>query len=291
MESNAIEDYKNTLFIKIGNQLGNCLRIISSCCIIAKYYGMNAYIDMSVSQLWPKELDIVNTLFPHLCKNMKSTDYMPLNYNKYVRYDNFYGTNYHLINEGRFEKPADTNNISIVSNIYNIIPGDMSEDEFIREKIRFYKSITYPHFLLDAVSRFNEKHNLSIYTAFHIRHTDNLNDRQKYKHNFNTSLEIFIQKLNKCLSNSEKIIVFSDNNDVLKMVKEIHSDILVTDKIEFPHFQNLYEMMLLSKCNRIIGSNSSTFSYESAFLQGTDIELYENGEWKLYELKKIDNII
>lgn len=286
MESNAIEEYKNAIFIKLANQLGNCLRIISSCCIIAKYYGMNAYIDMSVSQLWPKELDIVNTLFTDLCKNMISTDYMELNYNNYVRYTNFYGTNYHLINEGRFEKPADTNNISIVSNIYNIIPGDMSEDDFIREKIQFYKSITYPPFLLDAVSRFNEKHDLSKYTAFHIRHTDNLKDRQKHKHNFNTPLEIFIQQLNKCLSNSEKIIVFSDNNDVLKDVKSIHVDILFADNIEFPNFQNLYEMMLLSKSRRIIGSNSSTFSYESAFFQGTDIELYENGEWKLYELQK-----
>ena len=80
--------------------------------------------------------------------------------------------------------------------------------------------------------------------------------------------------------------MFSDNNDVLKEVKSIHADILFADKVVFPNFQNLYEMMLLSKSRRIIGSNSSTFSYESAFFQGTDIELYENGEWKLYELQK-----
>ena len=43
-------------------------------------------------------------------------------------------------------------------------------------------------------------------------------------------------------------------------------------------------MFLLSKTNLIIGSNSSTFSYESAFIEGTDIELYENNEWKLYKL-------
>jgi hypothetical protein len=48
----------------------------------------------------------------------------------------------------------------------------------------------------------------------------------------------------------------------------------------------MYEMYLLSKSKLIIGSTSSTFSYEAAFFEGTDIELYENNEWVLYELSK-----
>jgi hypothetical protein len=45
-------------------------------------------------------------------------------------------------------------------------------------------------------------------------------------------------------------------------------------------------MYLLSKSTLIIGSTSSTFSYEAAFFQGTDIELYENNCWVLYQLSQ-----
>jgi hypothetical protein len=42
--------------------------------------------------------------------------------------------------------------------------------------------------------------------------------------------------------------------------------------------------MLLSETRKIIGSNSSTFSYESAFFKAKDIELYENGKWMTSQL-------
>jgi hypothetical protein len=93
----------------------------------------------------------------------------------------------------------------------------------------------------------------------------------------------FTEKINSIVDS--KILLCSDNQNILNDFKT-NQNIIFADTYLDTNFQPLYEMYLLSNCKRIIGSNSSTFSYESAFLKGTNIELYINNEWKLYELEK-----
>jgi hypothetical protein len=83
----------------------------------------------------------------------------------------------------------------------------------------------------------------------------------------------------------DRVFLCSDNKQVLEIFQGLKSEnLVIADTVEDNDFQGLYEMMLLSETRKIIGSNSSTFSYESAFFKGTDIELYENGIWMTYRL-------
>ena len=47
-------------------------------------------------------------------------------------------------------------------------------------------------------------------------------------------------------------------------------------------------MILLSKTKLIIAANNEFFSKESAFLEGTNLEIYNDAkkEWKLYSISK-----
>lgn len=277
-----IEGYTNTMFIIIGNQLGNCLRVIISALIIAERYKYNVFIDMTNSQLMEKEKQIISSLFPQLCKyNIKSNIYDSLKYDDIIKYKVFYGTNYDLIEEGRFV-PITVNNFAITSTIYSIIPIDMSSEIYIMKKMQIYKTINYPEWLINNSNNFDKKYNLKDCIGFHIRYSDNLNDTAKKR--FNTDIKEFYKKIE--TYNNEKILLCSDNIDVIKHCINSYKNIIIADKCDNQMFQALYEMMLLSNTKLIIGSNSSTFSYEAAFMKGTNIELFENNEWKLYELSK-----
>jgi hypothetical protein len=278
-----IEDYNNTLFIYIGNQLGNCLRIITSCIIIAEYYQMNVFIDLNRDYLADKDRQVISDLFSSYCKSNVSNKYELLKYDDYVNYDKMPCTNYDLICEGRFNKPTNINNFGIYSNIYSVIPGDMDNETYIRKKIKLYKSISFPDFLLNNVRDFLSSYDLSKFIGFHIRYTDNLNDTCKKQ--FNTNINIFFKKLESYTN--ANILICSDNNQLLNNIKNKKNkknNLIFPNQCSHNLYQHLYEMILLSKTSLIIGTSSSTFSYESAFFEGTNIELYEENEWKLYSL-------
>ena len=278
-----IEDYNNTLFICIVNQLGNCLRIITSCIIIAEYYQMNVFIDLNRDYLADKDRQVISDLFSSYCKSNVSSKYELLKYDDYVNYDRMPCTNYDLICEGRFNKPTNINNFAIYSNIYSVIPGDMDNETYIRKKIKLYKSIPFPEFLLNNVRNFLSSYDLSKFIGFHIRYTDNLNDTCKKQ--FNTNINIFFKKLESYTN--ANILICSDNNQLLNNIKNKKNkknNIIFPNECSHNLYQHLYEMILLSKTSLIIGTSSSTFSYESAFFEGTNIELYEENKWKLYPL-------
>lgn len=271
----TISECKNTIFICPENQLGNCLRSIVSGFIIAKYFGYNVYIDYehALNKCKIKENKQMLSLFGNYCIMKSDKLYKKLEYSHHVTYNRFYPTNYDLVNEGRLLiNPG--GNFAITNTIYSIIPGFMTEEDYIREKIGFYRSVKFPDFLRIKVHDFLGKHDLSTYVGFHIRYTDNLDDESK--NNLHTPFDIFVEKLKEC----NRVFLCSDNKQVLEIFQGLKSDhLLIADYVDDPDFQPLYEMMLLSQTQRIIGSNSSTFSYESAFFRGTDIELYENGSW------------
>jgi hypothetical protein len=279
----VIEEYNNTLFINICNQLGNCLRVITSCIIIAEYLKMNVFIDIGKTHLDNKDSVVIRNLFPSLCKYNVTFRYPLLRYDDYVEYEKMHYTNYNLICEGRFQKPTSINNFGINFNIYSIIPGDMDNETYIRKKIKIYQTLIWPDFLLKDVELFLSQFNLRTCISFHIRYTDNLTELTKKT--FNTPIEVFISKLESYTNMN--ILICSDNSDLIrnfKNKKNKKNNLIFANQCSNVHFQHIYEMILLSKTNLIIGSNSSTFSYESAFIEGTDIELYEDNAWKLYKL-------
>jgi hypothetical protein len=278
----TIGNIQNTLFVCLGNQLGNCLRILSSAVICSQYYGKNIFIDFDYPGLINKEKIIIQQLFPHLCLMGCSHLYQKINYIDCVDYANYNHTNYHLYDEGRLLKLPDHSNFSITETIYSIIPGSMTDVEYNHKKIEFYASVPFPAFLLREVNSFleNQKTDIQNVLGFHIRYTDNLTDTNKQK--YNTDINIFYDKLRE-ESTKENIFLCSDNYLVIQKCKNINPNIITPGVCSNPLYQALYEMILLSKTKCIIGSNSSTFSYESAYLSNkTDIELYELGEWKHY---------
>lgn len=274
------ENYDNSYFINIVNQLGNCLRIITSGLIIADACNKHAFICIKNDYLHENEIKIITTLFRQYIIFDKFK-FNELTMDSCVKNTKPYCTNYNLINEGTFEPPEDLDKYGIVRTIYALIPKNMSDEEFTRRKINIYKSLPYPAELLQNVNSFLGKNDLSSYVGVHIRYTDNLNDSNKLR--FNTPCNIFIDKINSL--NATNILLCSDNANIKNELKSNSSHrIIFSDNCFNSYFQPLYEMMLLSNCKYIIGTSSSTFSYESAFLKGTNIELFENGEWKLYEL-------
>lgn len=279
-----LENIQNALFICPGNQIGNCLRIICSSIIIAKYFNLKVFIDFDYPGIEPNMKRIIKSIFPQLCLTKCDTKYEKIDYADCVEYDYYYGTNFHIIDEGHLINLPTENNFAITENIYSVIPGNMSNNMFIKERVKLYKSIKFPAFLISEVNTFLRKHdNFKNFVGFHIRYTDNLTDASKQI--FNTHKDIFFSKL-KTITN-QPVLVLSDNNQILEECKIINSDIRLADKCSNPLYQSLYEMLLLSKTSLIIGSNSSTFSYESAFFQGTNIEIYERDKWVLYPISDI----
>lgn len=267
-----------SLHIVFSNQIGNCLRLITSGIIIAKYYNLYVFIDINRSSIHSeKEKTIVSKLFSdYIDKDTDSSSF------KKVKIEEISSnTNYNLIKEGNAS--IDGTNLRL-DGIYSSIPGNMSINEYIRNKIAIYKSLPYPSLLIDTVNSFSKKHNLHDCIGIHIRYTDNLNDKAKVV--LNTSLDTFLTKV-KTYKN-ERLFICSDSKTVLSHKNIIKNEngntIIFADTYSDNTYQALYEMMLLSNTKRIIGSSSSTFSYESAFIKGTDIELYENNKWILYDI-------
>jgi hypothetical protein len=279
-------NFNNSYFIIIGNQLGNCLRIIISGLIIAKKLDKDAFICINKNYLHEKERCVISYLFRQYLV-FDDVEFNNLDYNQYVSYDKFYATNYDLINEGIFKykniEPQNLVRSGIINTIYSIIPENMSTEEYIIEKIKIYKSLPLTNNFLEKINNFVIDNNLNNTVGVHIRYTDNLIDNTKT--NFNTPYNIFIEKINSIKS---KILLCSDNHSILSIFRT-NQNIIFADIYSDPNFQALYEMYLLANCKLIIGSNSSTFSYEAAFIKGTNIELYINNEWKLYELEKYRN--
>jgi hypothetical protein len=279
----CVGNVNNTMFVRLGNQLGNCLRILTSTIIIAKHFGKNIFIDYDCPSLMGKEKIIIKELFPQLCLTGCSHFYEQFDYASCVHYDAYNHTNYHLFDEGRLLECPTSNNFSIIETIYSILPAQMSYLDYNRDKIRLYQSLHFPSFLQKDVDLFLHSNNISNFIGFHIRYTDNLNDTSKQR--YNTSLETFLDKIREYDERGESIFLCSDNENVIATCKQICPTIISPNQCSSRTHQALYEMILLSKTKRIVGSNSSTFSYESAYLSGgTDIELFENSKWEITHL-------
>ena len=180
-------------------------------------------------------------------------------------------TNTHPVIEGYFFDTIPTESFGS-RHIYSLVDrSSMSDEEYVNRKIQTYKELNWPDFKTDQ--------DVSNLVGVHIRFTDNLNDVSKQL--INTPIEVFMEKL-KIIE--KPFLLCSDNQRVIRDVVSMYGEenVILPNKVEDSDFQGLYEMTLLSNTKHIVGSYSSTFSYESAFFRGTSLEVYENGEWRAY---------
>jgi len=252
--------------------MGNCLRSSVSHKILADSKNIKLKIDDSQVHSG-KEKKVLRTLF----RDYEFIDSSKDNVNvvdEHVVIDFYegYGTTDGPLIEGVFKEILPKN--FGTKHVYSIKPYDMSDEEYLKRKIQVYKSLHWP-------TNFKFPENLENVIGIHARFGDNLTDTPKI--NRNTPLVEFYKKIDET---QKPIFICSDNQDVLRTVKEKYPDTITADKIDDPELQALYEMMCLSKTKHIIGSYSSTFSYEPAFFKGTDLEVFENGSWKVYKISQ-----
>jgi len=251
---------KEPIYIVLQGYLGNTLRSITSMKILADELKRPFKIDLGITREVDKK--IVKILFPEYIDNAPKyiTKQRPdvLNYNSW--------TTTHPIIEATFKNIPETS--FGVGHIYAAKLETMSDEEFIKRKIKIYKNLKWPNFEFDDVSNM---------VGVHMRYSDNLLDVTK--NGLNTPLDIFKDKL-KTLETP--FLLCSDNSEIIDYVKEEYPNTIFPDIQDDPDLQGLYEMILLSRTKYIVGSYASTFSYEASFFRGIPLEIYEKGKWKTY---------
>jgi len=270
--------------------LGNCLRNVASTKILADFIGYEWNIDLTQSIALPELNQIMQELFPQRIVHLSAGSYPLISERDLFQFVDVYGTNSHPIVE------AVVSDVPLssfgVRHIYAIRHSAMDDNNYIQRKIKFYKyDVLWPNHLLQDVKSFisNEANgSLSNFVGCHIRYTDNLRDQTKCKFNLNTSLSTFIERLKQI--NNQPIFLCTDNSDIKLLVKEAlpNTNILYPNKCTQNSYlwQPVYEMLLLSRTAYLIGSQSSTFSYESSFIGGIDIELFRNNQWNKYRISE-----
>jgi hypothetical protein len=255
------------------NQIGNCLRSLVSMKILADVNNIKLKIDDSQVHSG-KEQKVLRTLFKDYEFIDSSKDTVKVVDEKEIAdFYEGYGTNGNPLIEGTFKDNLDKN--FGCRHIYSIKPYDITDEEYIKRKIQVYKSLHWP------TQNFKFPENLENVIGFHVRLGDNLSDTSKLHKN--TTREEFYKKIDET---PKPIFICSDNQDVIRTLKDKYPDTITADKVDDPELQAIYEMMCLSKTKHIIGSYASTFSYESAFFKGTDLEVFENGSWKVYKISQ-----
>ncbi|QDW24359.1 hypothetical protein FFJ24_005780 [Pedobacter sp. KBS0701] len=284
MNGNGIISNYNCIHVQLSGQLGNCLRNISTIKILADSLGYNWDIDLSKSNSPNATIQVIEKLFPDKIKYYPEGTYIDFSELKLMTFFDIYGTNSHPIVEAIIDRfPAFEFG---AKHIYSARPSTMSNEIYLKNKLQFYAEIDWPIEILREVEEFIRSHcsgDLSNFIGIHIRHTDNFQDYLKTTLKLNTSLEIFIEKL-RSLGN-ESILICTDNPEVRKRIESEFPDL----RIVFPTtvdslYQPLFEMYLLSQTKYIIGSYSSTFSYEASFIKGNNLELYTGGNWIRYNI-------
>lgn len=277
------------IHVRLSGQLGNCLRNIASVKILADSTGAEWDIDLDQIEGLPRTVVIIKALFPDRIRVYPPDSYIYFGEHKIMEFLHFCGTNYHPLVEAMVNAVPSFD--FGIRHIYAFRPVSMTDADYVRRKFSFYKNVLWPSQLLEDVRQFisNEANgSLSEYVGCHIRYTDNLSDPCKRKFNLNTSLATFIDRL--AMLKGQPILLCTDN----QALKATITSALPDARILFPNictnnpdiWQPLYEMHLLSHTKYVIGSLSSTFSYEACLFHGTDLELFEDGEWNMYEISK-----
>jgi len=197
-----------------------------------------------------------------------------------------YGTNSHPLTEAYFRPTVPPVAFPYLS-IYAAQPRSYGDADIIRYKTQTYGQLPWPEELRQTVGAIAHQLELAERVGVHIRLTDNLTDACKTAHHLNTPLEAFVGFLMElALVEEARFLVCTDNPEVIPVLQELELDVMTPPVVAPPLSQEMLEMHLLSQTRGIVGSYSSTFSYEAAFLNGgKPLWLWEKGTWQLYDLR------
>ncbi|HWG03937.1 MAG TPA: SEC-C metal-binding domain-containing protein, partial [Beijerinckiaceae bacterium] len=269
------------------NGLGNCLRSILSTKILADSIGADFAIDFRHDKCPTYIAAIIRTLFPDsLSSALPLTSVKPLDERNCMRFIRLYGTNSDPVLEAIFdpEESFPKDGFGLL-HIYSAKPERMDVNRYLLLKHENYAAMPFPGALQSRVERFRKLHDLTSVVGMHIRYTDNLSD--PLKKNLNTPFSVLEEKFKSLISVGHRILLCTDNSGIRNHLHSAYPKlVLLPDDVEST-FQPLYEMMLLAQTTRVIGTYSSTFSYEDCLFEGTDLELFVNGAWKTYRFSSV----
>lgn len=270
--------HRGMLVCRTGNQLGNQLRHIQSCLL----YCMKNDITFKIE---PDERyrNLFFSCIDRTYFDIPNCDIHDVNESD--AYTHIHCTNYDLIDETVFQDTfLDTirkNTTCRLHSIYSARPPHTSINALARFKCDFYKKVfRIPSKVLSIVDHFLSQFK-SIRVGVHMRLTDNMNDKMKTKLKYNTTLEEFIRRINDL---SERYIVCTDDRACLSKIPPQNIVTVPIFNGVSNNEQVLIEMTILSKMHLLIGSRSSTFSYESFFMNSDPHKVFEeyrreNGGW------------
>ncbi|MFQ3678902.1 MAG: hypothetical protein SNJ60_00105 [Pseudanabaenaceae cyanobacterium] len=197
-----------------------------------------------------------------------------------------YGTNSHPLTEAYFRPTVPGAAFAYLS-IYAAQPRSYGDADICRYKTQVYRQLPWPEGLRQAVGAIAHQLELPTRVGVHLRLTDNLTDACKTAHHLNTPLEAFLERLLElALVEEARFLVCTDNPEVVPLLREMELDVVTPPAVAPPLSQELLEMHLLSQTLGIVGSYSSTFSYEAAFFNGgRPLWLWERGTWQRYNLQ------
>ncbi|MGQ9866202.1 MAG: hypothetical protein ACUVSQ_07955 [Pseudanabaenaceae cyanobacterium] len=197
-----------------------------------------------------------------------------------------YGTNSHPLTEAYFRDTVPAVAFPYLS-IYAAQPRSYGDADILRFKTQTYAQLPWPETLQQEVGAIARELELSERVGVHLRLTDNFADACKIAHHLNTPLAVFLERLVElALVEEARFLVCTDRPEVVALLQEWELDVVTPPMAVPPLSQELLEMHLLSQTRSIIGSYSSTFSYEAAFFNGgKPLWLWEKETWRLYDLR------
>ena len=267
------------------NLLGNVLRAAASDKILAD--ALDADFAVALPSSCPRQVRAAVSMLFNACLLRGPLPALRVDETALMTFPGTYGTNTDPVQEAVFV-PAETlpRQDFWTAHIYAAAPHGMAAAEYVRRKVDFYASLTVAPALAAAVDAFAAQHDLARAVGVHVRHTDNLRDKLKCDLQLNTPPSAFADQMAALVASGRRILLCSDNRAMLEdLSRRVPPEALVlADAAPAQLLQPLYEMMLLSRTEYLVGSYASTFSYEACFFRGIDLECYERGGWRRYPI-------
>jgi hypothetical protein len=257
--------------------------------ILADHLHYKWDIDLTQSTAPTHVNKVIETLFPERVVRHPIDSYPIIQETELLHFLDIYGTNSHPLVEATVTRTPPLN--FGMHHIYAFRPSSMTDSQYLERKIALYQTIACPVALLEDVQLFAKAQTcgtLESVIGCHIRHTDNFFDPKKCQMNLNTSIETFAERLQHLAEPT--FLLCSDNPDAKVMI----SRVMPAAKIIFANvcsdtpclWQSLYEMLLLGQTAHLVGSMSSTFSYEACFWRGINLEVFRNNKWQFYPISQ-----
>lgn len=143
--------------------------------------------------------------------------------------------------------------------------------------LQYFNMIKFNPVLTDMVEQFNCEHKLENYVGVHIRSWVDDPDRYHALHD----MQAFYDLMQKC---DQPFFVCSDSQLVIDQLIDRYHDRILTVPIANQrhisynntlenHVAAYFDMLLLSKCSKIIGTYQSTFCEAAWWLSGTNTQI------------------